>query len=183
MKLLNYYRHVFAKSINELSCTNVLTMDIVELNDSTPVRIRPYKTPLTDRRKMAEILQEWKQAGIVSDSTSAYSSPVLLVNKTNGENRICIDYRKLNQQTVMQSFPMPDVDAQLSKLANGPIFTTLDLSNRFLQIPLTAEAKDKIAFVTEDTTAKFERMPFGLKTAQRSGWSSASTPPLRRRLR
>jgi hypothetical protein len=65
------------------------------------------------------------------------------------------------KQTVTQPLPMPDVDAQLSKLANGRILTTLDLSNGFLQIPLTTEAKDKTAFVTEDTTTKFERMPFG----------------------
>jgi len=43
------------------------------------------------------------------------------------------------------------------------IFTTLDLSNEFLQIPLTPEAKNKTAFVTEEATVKFERMPFGLK--------------------
>jgi len=60
---------------------------------------------------------------------------------------------------------MPDVDAQLSDLADGRIFTTLDLSNGFLQIPLTDETKEKTAFVTEGTTAKFGMMPFGLKGA------------------
>jgi len=60
---------------------------------------------------------------------------------------------------------MPDVDAQLGALAHGCIFTTLDLSNGFLQIPLSDEAKDKTAFVTEDTVARFERMAFGLKRA------------------
>lgn len=127
--------------------------------------MKPYKTSPTDRRKIAEILQEWKQAGIVSDSASPYASPVLLVDKANGEKRLCVDYRKLNQQTVMQPFPMPDVDSQLSELASGRIFTTLDLSNGFLQIPLSNKTKDKTVFVTEQTTAKFERMPFGLKGA------------------
>jgi len=41
----------------------------------------------------------------------------------------------------------------------------MDLSNGFLQIPLSEEAKEKTAFVTEETTARFERMPFGLKGA------------------
>lgn len=57
---------------------------------------------------------------------------------------------------------MPDVDNLLSHLAGGRIFFKLDLSNCFLQIPLSQEAKEKTAFVTE---AKFERMPFGLKGA------------------
>jgi len=61
---------------------------------------------------------------------------------------------------------MPDVDEQLGALAGCTIFTTLDLSNCSLQIPLTEQAKDKTAFVTENVTARFERMPFGLKGAQ-----------------
>jgi len=60
---------------------------------------------------------------------------------------------------------MPDIDGQLSTLAEGAIFTTMDLSNGFLQIPLSPQAKEKTAFITEDTAAKFERMPFGLKGA------------------
>jgi len=49
---------------------------------------------------------------------------------------------------------MPDVDEQLGALAGGTIFMTLDLSNGFLQIPLTEQAKDKTAFVTENVTAR-----------------------------
>jgi len=58
---------------------------------------------------------------------------------------------------------MPDVDSQLAALSRGVIFTILDLSNGFLQISLTPAAKEKTAFVIEEATAKFERMPFGLK--------------------
>jgi len=60
---------------------------------------------------------------------------------------------------------MPYVDSQLRVLSHGVIFTTLNLSNGFLQIPLTPVAKNKTAFVTEEATAKFKRMPFGLKGA------------------
>jgi len=165
LTLINEYRGAFAKSIGELGYTNVLTMDIMEIDNCTPVRLKPYKTSPTDRHTISKILEDWKRAGIVADSTSTYASPVLLVNKADGEKRLYVDYRKLNQQTVTQPFPMPDVDSQLSKLADGRIFTTLDLSNGFLQIPLSEEAKEKTAFVTQDTTARFERMPFGLKGA------------------
>jgi len=163
--LVNQYRDVFAKTLNELGCTDVVKMEIVETPDSAPVSAKPYRTSPSDRLLISKILLEWKSAGIISDSTSSYASPVLLVNKASGEKRLCVDYRKLNQQTVMHPFPMPDVDAQLGALAHGCIFTTLDLSNGFLQIPLSDDAKDKTAFVTEETVAKFERMPFGLKGA------------------
>lgn len=165
MKLINEYRDVFAKNIGELSCTNVLQMNIIETAGSQPVTIKPYRTSQKDRQTIADILSQWKHHGIISESTSPYASPVLLVNKSSGEKRLCVDYRKLNRQTVADPFPMPDIDSQLSTLADGNIFTTLDLSNGFLQIPLSPEAKEKTAFVTEDTMAKFERMPFGLKGA------------------
>lgn len=69
---------------------------------------------------------------------------------------------KLNQQTVADPFPMSDVDSQLSALADGIIFATLDMSNGFLQITLSPETKEKNAFVMEDITTKLECMPFGL---------------------
>lgn len=138
-------------------------MEIVETPGSEPVRQRPYRTSPSNRRIITNILDEWRAAGIVTDSTSPYASPVLLVNKGTGEKRLCVDFRRLNQQTVDQPYPMPEIDELLSNLAEGKIFKTLDLSNGFLQIPLSEEAKEKTAF--EETTAKFERMPFGLKGA------------------
>lgn len=119
LTLINKYRGAFAKSIGELGCTNVLTMDITEIDNCTPVRLKPYKTSPMDRRTISKILEDWTRAGIVADSTFTYTSPVLLVNKADGEKRLCVDYRKLIQQTVTQPFPMPDVDSQLSKLADG----------------------------------------------------------------
>ncbi|KAL4126001.1 hypothetical protein QTP88_010233 [Uroleucon formosanum] len=146
-------------------CAKDVQMDIVENAGSVPINAKPYRTSPTDRKRITEILQEWKSAGIVSDSTSPYASPVLLLNKASGDKRLCVDYRKLNQQTVAPVFPMPDIDGQLSTLAEGVIFTTMDLSNGFLQIPLSPQAKKKTAFITEDAAAKFERMPFGVKGA------------------
>lgn len=78
---------------------------------------------------------------------------------------MCVDYRRFNQQTVTQPFPMPGIDTQLESLACRKIFMTLHLASGFLQILLDAEAKNKITFVTEDITANFKRMPFRLKGA------------------
>jgi len=132
---------VFAKNIFELGCAKHVQMDIIETSGSVPISTKPYRTSPTDRKRIAEILREWRAAGIVSESTSPYISPVLLVKKASGDKRLCVDYRKLNQQTVAPIFPMPDIDGQLSTLADGAIFTTMDLSNGFLQIPLSPEAK------------------------------------------
>lgn len=170
LTLVNKYRDVFAKNLNELGCTHMLEMDIQEIPGSAPVSCRPYKTSPTDRDTINQILLEWEQNGIISESKSAYASPVLLVDKQSGEKRLCIDYRRLNKQTQDHPYPMPNLDDELSGLSEGKIFTTLDLSNGYLQIPLSEQAKEKTSFVTQEHIMKFERMPFGLKTAPATFW-------------
>lgn len=100
LSLMNEYRDVFAKNLRELGCTDQLYMEIVETPGSEPVRQRPYRTSPSDRRTIANILDDWRTAGIVTDSTSPYASPVLLVSKGTGEKRLCVYFRRLNQQTV-----------------------------------------------------------------------------------
>lgn len=104
--LLNEYRDAFAKNITELGCTDVIAMDIIEVPGSLPVSLKPYRTLPSDRRIIRTTLREWREAGIISDSTSPFASPVLLVNKSSGEKRMCVDYRRLNQQTINQPYPM-----------------------------------------------------------------------------
>lgn len=65
---------------------------------------------------------------------------------------------------------MPDIDEELNALSERKIFATLDLSNGYLQISLSEEAKQKTAFITPDETAQFERLPFGLKNASTVFW-------------
>lgn len=163
--LLNKYRAVFALNLQELGCTDLVTMEITEEQNSKPVSMKPYRTSEQERRQIAEITEEWVRSGIISETRSPYASPVILVNKANGKKRLCVDFRRLNRQTISQPYPMPDVDSQLSSLSAGKMFCTLDLSNGYLQIPLAEAAKDKTSFITPDAVYRFERMPFGLKNA------------------
>jgi len=68
---------------------------------------------------------------------------VVLVNKSTGEKRLCVDFRKLNKQTVAVLNPRPEFERMIQDLSIERIFTTLDI------LHLTEVAKDKIAFVTE----------------------------------
>lgn len=163
VELLNLYRMCFAFSLNELGCTNTIEMDIVD--DGNPVVCKPYRTSLSERETISRIVQEWKDAGIVTETRSAYASPVLLVPKKDGEPRLVIDYRKLNSQTVRKVFPTPNLDEHLETLHGAKMFTTLDLASGYLQVPLTESAKEKTAFITPNESGQFNRMVFGLINA------------------
>lgn len=130
--ILNEFRDTFAVGPEELECTDIAVMDIIEEKDSRPVVSKPYQTSVQERRIISRILEEWKQQGIISDINSPYASPVILVDKANGQKRLCVDFRKLNKQTVQQPYPMADIDLQLSELANGKLFSVLDLFTGYL---------------------------------------------------
>ncbi|GBL88575.1 Transposon Ty3-G Gag-Pol polyprotein [Araneus ventricosus] len=129
-------------------------MDIKEVEGSKPVYMKPYKTNAPERAAIKEIVREWKENGIVSDTRSPYASPVLLVKKKTGENRLVIDYRHLNSQTIKDKFPLPKIDDLLEQLHDCSFFKTLDLAHGYLQIPLTENAKQKTAFMTPDETGQ-----------------------------
>jgi len=97
--LINAKKDVFVKNSNEFGCTNVIEMRIEEFPGAELVG---RNRTVLHRRIIADILQEWRQAGIISDSSLLYTSPILLVNKNSGKKRIYVDYQRLNQQTVTQ---------------------------------------------------------------------------------
>ena len=79
--------------------------------------------------------------------------------------RIVIDYRKLNEVSIDDKFPLPNIDSILDKLGRAQYFTTLDLAKGYHQILIKKADKKKTAFVTPHGLYEFNRMPFGLKNA------------------
>lgn len=162
LQLLNNYRVCSAKTDFELRCTSYVTMDIVEKPNCEPVQCKPYKASAEQREVMRNIVGGWKAAGLFKETTAKYTSPCLLVPKSDDTWRLVIDYRRLNKNTVRINFPLQNVDDGLENLTGATIFAILDLARGYLQIPLTEEAKEKTAFITPDDTGQFERAIFGL---------------------
>ena len=103
--------------------------------------------------------------GIIRESTSPWSSPIILVKKKDGEMCFCIDYRKLNSVTIGQAHPLPRVDDILDSLGDAQYFSTLDLKSAYWQISVDEKDRHKTAFVTQRGLFEFNLMPFGLVNA------------------
>ena len=103
--------------------------------------------------------------GIIERSDSPYTSPIVLVNKRDGTNRFCVDFRKLNKITVFDAEPIPSQEEIFTRLANDHYFTKLDLSKGYWQIPVHPEAREKTSFVSPSGLYQFRMMPFGLVNA------------------
>lgn len=93
-------------------------------------------------------MQELLTVGLITPSTSPYASPVLLVQKKDGTWCFCVDYRKLNDITIKNRFPMPIIDEILDELAGTKYFTKLDMRAGYHQVQMKECDEHKTAFKT-----------------------------------
>lgn len=162
--ILAEFSDCFATSPAGLGRATVTEMSI-DVTTKVPVSCRPYRIPFAKRTTVNVIIDELLELNIIRHSTSPYASPIVLVKKQNGEDRLCVDYRQLNAITIKLPYPMPLVEEQLAVLAGNTIFSSLDLVSGYHQIPIAESSKLYTAFVTNDGHYEFNRMPFGLVNA------------------
>jgi hypothetical protein len=108
--------------------TNKVCHHIVT-GDARPIRQPPRRVPLAKQVEVSDMIDDMQRRGVIKESDSPWSSPIVLVRKKNGELRFCVDYRKLNDVTKKDSFPLPRIDATLDTLSGARWFSTLDLKS------------------------------------------------------
>ncbi|GFX42106.1 retrovirus-related Pol polyprotein from transposon 297 [Trichonephila clavipes] len=141
--------------------TTALKMKII-LSDEKPIAQRSRRLSLPEKREVEKQIDEWLEQGIIRESCSDFSSPVVVCKKKDETMRLCIDYRKLNKKIVKDRYPLPIIEEVLDKLGNGKIFTTLDLKNAFFHVDVDEASRKYTAFVTETGQYEFLKVPFGL---------------------
>ena len=144
--------------------TNILQHDI-QLTCEVPVRANTRPVPYSMVDVVNEEVDKMISLGTIEPSISPYCSPIVIVKKKDGSNRFCIDFRALNCQTVFDAEPMPDADEIYAKLATQTLFSKLDLTKGYWQVPLSDGAKRLTAFQAPKGLFQFRVMPFGLVTA------------------
>ena len=142
-----------------------LTHHQIHVEGTVPVRQKPYRVPYSKREMVKQELEKMLEAKVIQPSTSPWASPIVLVEKTDGSVRFCIDYRKLNQRTKFDAYPMPRIEEVLESIGSAAIISTLDLAKGYWQIPLSEDAREKSAFTTPFGLYEFLVMPFGLHSA------------------
>ena len=137
----------------------------IDLTDDRPIRCKPCSLPYAKRGEIRDEIKNMMDNGIVRESSSPYASPLVVVKKKDGSNRMCVDYRKLNLVTVADPAPMTTAEVLFGKLGKCHYYSTIDLSKRYWKIPVTEEDMHKTAFLTPDGCNEFLRMPFGMKNS------------------
>lgn len=171
------YLHVLVKNNSDLFFRegNILTnvnsvKHQIITKHGLPVYSKIYRFPKVHELEVEKQVTDMLKQGIIKPSSSAYNSPIWVVPKKSDNSnvkkwRIVIDYRKLNEITIDDKFPIPNIDSLFDKLGRSQYFTTLDLAKGFHQILVDEKDRNKTAFSTPQGHYEFVRMPFGLKNA------------------
>lgn len=137
----------------------------IQLTTGEPIQSRPYPLPHAMREAVDAELDAMLELGVIEPSISAYASPIVVVRKSDGTNRLCVDYRKINKITVFDAEPMPQIEDIFARLSNKQIFSKFDLAKGYWQVAMEEGDKDITAFVTHRGLHQFRVMPFGLINA------------------
>lgn len=163
------FSDIFYLEGDHLSFTNEIKHTI-DTNNAKPVFTKSYRYPQVHKEEVKTQVSKMLEQGIIRPSSSPWSSPVWVVPKkldASGKQkwRVVVDYRKLNELTVDDKYPLPNISDLLDQLGKCQYFTTLDLASGFHQIEIDTKDIQKTAFTVENGHFEFVRMPFGLKNA------------------
>lgn len=148
-----------------LPSTHLLKYNI-DTGDAKPIKQKHHYTSPYMQLKINDELDRMLRLDIVEPSSSPWANPIVCVKKKNGNVRLCLDSRRLNEVTVKESYPLPYISRILGRLHGTKYLSSIDLTDAFWQIPLDEESKIKTAFVVPSRGLfHFKRMPFGLCNA------------------
>uniref|UniRef100_A0AB38Z2N6 RNA-directed DNA polymerase n=1 Tax=Panta errantivirus TaxID=3078412 RepID=A0AB38Z2N6_9VIRU len=167
--VLNRNKHVFHEPNLALTCTTNVECSI-NTTDNIPVHQKVYPYPAAYANDVNDHIKNLLETGIIRPSRSAWTSPVWIVPKKDDASgqkkfRMVIDYRKINEKTNSDRYPMPEITYVLDQMKGQKYFSTLDLASGFHQIKMKNEDIEKTAFSINNGKYEFLRMPFGLKNA------------------
>lgn len=162
--MLNSMPDVFSQHDLDFGQTDMLKHRI-RLSDEKPFKHRPRPIHPHDVDAVRKHLQDLLASGVIQESESPFASPIVVVRKKDGSVRLCIDYRKLNLQTIHDAYALPKLEEAFSALAGSKWFSVLDLKSGYYQIEMEESDKQKTAFVCPLGFYEFNRMPQGITNA------------------
>ena len=159
--LLGTFKDQFAKDEMTIGTTPLTQMSI-NTGDSDAVSQKPSLIAMKHYNWVKEEIDNLLEAGVIRNSQSSWSAPIIVVPKGDGGKHLVIDYRALNK--VMRKFvwPMPKVEDIFSQLNGARYFSTLDLRAGYHHIRLTTDSIPKTAFTSPFGKYEYVKVPFGL---------------------
>ena len=164
-KLLRWIKRKCPDLLRQIGRPSNLDPFDIDTGDADPINIRPRAHSPKDLERIKEFIDENLKNGVISESESPWSFPLVLAQKPDGTTRVCVDYRALNQVTLKDAHSLPRIDESLIRFFGMQYFSTIDLRSGYWQIALSAMARAKTAFSSRYGHYQWNVLPFGLSNA------------------
>ena len=170
LQICDGYSDIFHLDGDALTCTGAVYHEVNTPAATQPINERPYRMPFRHKQEINQQMQKLEEERIIVPSKSPWNAPLLVVPKKPDQDgkvkyRVCVDFRKLNQVTVGDAYPLPNITDILDQLGKSKYYTTLDLAQGYHQVEMHPDHREKTAFSTDKGHFEFTRVPFGLKGA------------------
>ena len=163
-KLLDRYADLFKEELGRVKGVEVK----IHVDESArPHFFRPRPVPFALKGRIEEELERLQRDGIIEPvKFSEWAAPVVPVLKSDGSLRLCGDYKvTVNSVANVESYPLPRINDLLASLTGGKVFSKLDLSHAYLQLPLDEQSKEYVTITTHKGLFRYNRMSFGVASA------------------
>ena len=164
VSLVNQYTDVFVGPDGKVGYTD-LTTHVIDTGNELPCKQPPRRTGFAEKQVIEDTIADLLATGKIRPSSSAWASPIVLVRKKDGSMRFCIDYRRLNDKTKKDAYPLPKIDEALNQLAGSRYWSCLDLASGYWQVAMHPESVAQTGFCTHMGLFEWLVMPFGLCNA------------------
>jgi hypothetical protein len=139
---------------------------IIELLPGTPpISKGPFRMPVNELVELKKQIAELQSKGFICPSSSPWGAPMLFVKKKDGTQRMCVDYRSLNEVTIKNKYPLPRIENLFDQMKGASIFSKIDLRSGYHQLKIWESDIPKTAFRTRYGLYEYTVMSFGLTNA------------------
>ncbi|CAF3989661.1 unnamed protein product, partial [Rotaria sordida] len=156
------WKHGKLFDLHQPSIIKATVQNAIETGNHPPIYTPPYRVSYKDEQIQRDEINKLLKQGIIEESTSPWSSPIVLVRKKDGTVRFCVDFRKLNNVTTKDAFPIPRIDDIFDHLSQAEYYTTIDFKSGYFQVGLDLKDRPKTAFSTRDQHYQFTVLPQGV---------------------
>uniref|UniRef100_A0A1Y1K0Y3 RNA-directed DNA polymerase n=1 Tax=Photinus pyralis TaxID=7054 RepID=A0A1Y1K0Y3_PHOPY len=154
--------------VDRLSFIKDVRVKLVLKENAVPIFHAPYRIPYSIKEAVEMELKEMLESGVLEKTKySEWASPIVVVpRKSSKKIRICVDFKvTLNPNLKTEHYPLPLCEDIFNTVSKGKYFTTLDLSNAYLQLQVSPESRELLTINTHLGLFRFTRLPFGITSA------------------
>jgi hypothetical protein len=136
MRIVSEYPDVFPEELSCMPPDHEIEFVIELLSGTAPIFKKPYRMATNQLVELKEQLQELLDKGYIRPSASPWGAPVIFVLKKDGTQRMCVDYRSLNEVTTKNMYPLPGIDDLFDQLKRACVFSKIDLRSGYHQLEI-----------------------------------------------